>query len=86
MGLSAGKISETYLPLVLNGMIGIFHNRFSYLWNPVSECLGVLICQNNGLVWERFLNYFEQCQSIVQASFDQVGQVDTVLSNKSSGM
>ncbi|PRQ50697.1 hypothetical protein RchiOBHm_Chr2g0136151 [Rosa chinensis] len=86
MGLSAGKISEAYLPLVVNGMIGIFHNRFSHLRNPVSECLAVLISQSNGLVWENFHNYFEQCQSVFQASIDQVGQVDTVLSNKSSGI
>ncbi|XP_062008273.1 U3 small nucleolar RNA-associated protein 20 [Rosa rugosa] len=86
MGLSAGKISEAYLPLVVNGMIGIFHNRFSHLWNPVSECLAVLISRSNGLVWENFLNYFEQCQSLFQASIDQVGQGDTVLSNKSSDL
>ncbi|XP_004305310.1 PREDICTED: small subunit processome component 20 homolog [Fragaria vesca subsp. vesca] len=86
MGLSAGRISEAYLPLVLNGMIGIFHNRFSHLWNPASECLAVLISQSKGHVWETFLNYFEQCQSIFQSSIVQVGQVDTMLSNKSSDL
>lgn len=86
MGLSGGRIAEAYLPLVLNGMIGIFHNRFSYLWNPTSECLAVLISQNTGLVWERLVHYFEQCLSRFQASFDQVEEVNSKLTNKSSGM
>ncbi|XP_050365350.1 uncharacterized protein LOC126783867 isoform X2 [Argentina anserina] len=84
MGLSAGRICDAYLPLVLNGMIGIFHNRFSHLWKPVSECLAVLISQSKGLVWEAFLKYFEQCQSIFQASINQVE--DTVLTSKSSDL
>ncbi|KAI5337169.1 hypothetical protein L3X38_016438 [Prunus dulcis] len=86
MGLSTGRIAEAYLPLVLNGMIGIFHNRFSYLWNPTSECLAVLISQNTGLVWEMLVHYFEQCLSRFQASFDQVEEVNSKLTNKSSDL
>ncbi|KAM1823011.1 hypothetical protein ACFX1X_025378 [Malus domestica] len=86
MALSAGRIAEAYLPLVLNGMIGIFHNRFSYLWNPASECLAVLISQNIGLVWENFVSYFEQCQSRFQASFDQIDKVNSKTTNKSIGL
>ncbi|ONI16067.1 hypothetical protein PRUPE_3G077100 [Prunus persica] len=86
MGLSTGRIAEAYLPLILNGMIGIFHNRFSYLWNPTSECLAVLISQNTGLVWERFVHYFEQCLSRFQVSFDQVDEVNSKLTNKSSDL
>lgn len=86
MGLSSGRIAGAYLPLVLNGLIGIFHNRFSSLWSPASECLAVLISQYTGIVWERFVNYFEHCQSRFQASFDQADKVNSELANKSSGM
>ncbi|KAF2288992.1 hypothetical protein GH714_023309 [Hevea brasiliensis] len=63
MAISAGKISETYMPILLSGIIGIFYNRFSYLWNPASECLAILIRENVALVWGKFVHYFEECLS-----------------------
>lgn len=68
MDLSAGRISDFYVPFVLNGLLGILHNRFSYLWNPALECLAVLISQHFALVWDNFVYYIEQCQLISQTS------------------
>ncbi|XP_022722560.1 small subunit processome component 20 homolog isoform X3 [Durio zibethinus] len=86
MGLSAGRVPEIYVPLILNGMIGILHNRFSYLCDAASECLGVLISKYTGLVWDSFISYFEQCQSLVQASDVQLDGVNANLSNTSSDL
>lgn len=86
MGLSAGRIPETYVPLVLNGIIGIFHNRFSYLWDAASECLAVLISKQTGLVWDKFISYFDRCQSLVQAPDVQHDRDNGNLSDSSSGM
>ncbi|XP_021290199.1 small subunit processome component 20 homolog isoform X1 [Herrania umbratica] len=86
MGLSPGRISETYGSLVLNGIIGIFHNRFSYIWDAASECLSVLISKHTGLVWDRFISYFEQCQSLVQASDLLLERVNANLFNSSSDL
>ncbi|KAM6565406.1 hypothetical protein CsatA_024534 [Cannabis sativa] len=72
MALSARRISEVYIPLLVNGMIGVFHNRFSYVWNPASECLAVALSNYVGLVWEGFLGYFKQILSTFQASNDQL--------------
>ncbi|KAM7258000.1 hypothetical protein ACFE04_013741 [Oxalis oulophora] len=74
MYLSAGRISKTYVPFVLNALIGIFHNRFSYLWNPTSECLAVLIKSNFEIVWENFVQYFQQYLYRFQKSLDKVDE------------
>ena len=68
MGLSASRLLDAYAPLVLNGIIGILNNRFSYLWNPAIECLAVLMSQHFGLVGDRFVSYLEQYQSIFHTS------------------
>ncbi|OMO92169.1 Down-regulated-in-metastasis protein [Corchorus capsularis] len=86
MGLSAGRIAETYVPLVLRGILGIFHNRFSYLWEAASECLAVLISKHAGLVWDKFITYFEECQSVVHSSDIQLYQLNANLSNTSSDL
>ncbi|TYJ14812.1 hypothetical protein E1A91_A10G142700v1 [Gossypium mustelinum] len=86
MGLSAGRIPETYVPLVLNGIIGIFHNRFSYLWDAASECLAVLISKHTGLVWDKFISYFDHCQSLVQAPDVQHDRDNGNLSDSSSDL
>ncbi|OMO49638.1 Down-regulated-in-metastasis protein [Corchorus capsularis] len=86
MGLSAGRIAETYVPLVLRGILGIFHNCFSYLREAASECLAVLISKHAGLVWDKFITYFEECQSVVHSSDIQLDQVNANLSNTSSDL
>ncbi|KAA3480361.1 small subunit processome component 20-like protein isoform X2 [Gossypium australe] len=86
MGLSAGRIPKTYVPLVLNGTIGIFHNRFSYLWDAASECLAVLISKHTGLVWDKIISYFDRCQSLVQAPDVQHDRDNGNLSDSSSDL
>ncbi|MBA0664450.1 hypothetical protein Goklo_004447, partial [Gossypium klotzschianum] len=83
-GLSAGRIPKTYVPLVLNGIIGIFHNRFSYLWDAASECLAVLISKHTGLVWDKFISYFDRFQSLIQAPDVQHYRDNGNLSDSSS--
>ncbi|CAA2935324.1 small subunit processome component 20 homolog [Olea europaea subsp. europaea] len=79
MGLSAGRVAEQYLPIVLHGIIGIFHNRFSYLWNPAMECLGVLLSQYLEILWDIYVRHLDNCQSIFLSSHKQSGRgrVDT---------
>lgn len=86
MALSAGRVSKAYLPILMNGMISVFHNRFSYVWSPASECLAVLLSQHVGLVWEKFINYFEQCLSMFQALGDPYEKASAKLASQSSGM
>ncbi|KAK0607559.1 hypothetical protein LWI29_016732 [Acer saccharum] len=86
MSLTTGRIAEAYIHLVLNGIIGILHNRFSYLWSPASECLAVLISKHAELVWNKFVCYFEHCQSMFQTSHDQLDRKSAKLSNKSGDL
>ncbi|KAE9453174.1 hypothetical protein C3L33_14914, partial [Rhododendron williamsianum] len=71
MGLSGERIAEAYVPSVLYGIIGIFHNRFSYLWDSASECIAVLISKYFDMTWDRFVQYLEQCESNFLAFNDQ---------------
>ncbi|KAL0433003.1 UNVERIFIED_CONTAM: hypothetical protein Slati_2634600 [Sesamum latifolium] len=73
MGLSAHRIAEQYIPVLLNGIIGIFHNRFSYLWNPALECLTVLNCQYSRMVWDRYVKYLGHGQLVFLTSHEQRG-------------
>ncbi|KAL1222676.1 hypothetical protein V5N11_004427 [Cardamine amara subsp. amara] len=65
--LSAGRIHEAYVPLVYKGMIGLFHNQFPKIWEPVSECLAVLMKKHTGAVWNDFVHYLGQCQLKLEA-------------------
>ncbi|KAL5994512.1 hypothetical protein ACLOJK_024565 [Asimina triloba] len=71
MGLSGDRISKTYAPIVLNGIFGIFHIRFSQLWEPAIECLVILVSKCVGVVWNRFIQYLENFQLKYLASQDQ---------------
>ncbi|KAF5740542.1 small subunit processome component 20 isoform X1 [Tripterygium wilfordii] len=86
MALSTGRVSKTYIPLVLNGLIGIFHNRFNYLWNPASECLAVLIGKHSDLVWDNFVGYVEYCQSTFQTLGNQQARGNDKISDESSDL
>ncbi|KAJ7955379.1 Small subunit processome component 20-like protein [Quillaja saponaria] len=68
MCISTGRISEVYVPLVLNAIVGILHNRFSYLWDPALECLSVLVSRYATHVWDKFVCCLKQCQSVFQMS------------------
>lgn len=81
MGLSSGKISVAYIPLLFNGIIGILNKRFGHLWEPAIECLGVLLSKYVGIVWDRFIKYFENIQSTILISHGQGG----ILGSESQG-
>ncbi|KAK6117591.1 hypothetical protein DH2020_048670 [Rehmannia glutinosa] len=85
MSLSAQRVASEYMPVVLNGIIGVFHNRFSYLWNPALECLTILIGQYFRLVWSKYIKYLDHCQSVFLASTHQYGGGGND-SNKDSGL
>ncbi|KAI4344958.1 hypothetical protein L6164_012131 [Bauhinia variegata] len=82
MVLSAGRIPEAYVPLILNGVFGILNNRFSHLWDPALECLAVLISKHFTLVWDNFICYMDQLQSISQASCNLHDGVNDLFSHE----
>ncbi|KAK9072479.1 hypothetical protein SSX86_008913 [Deinandra increscens subsp. villosa] len=63
MELLAKRICDAYIPLVFNSVIGIFHNRFNYLWNPAMECLVVMVNDYHSLVWEICMRFMGKCVS-----------------------
>lgn len=85
LSLSARSVPEQYLPAVLSGIVGIFYNRFSYVWNPVSECLAVLIGQYFRMLWDKYVMHLDHCQSVFLASRDLCGQGDDDC-NKDDGL
>ncbi|RHN69146.1 hypothetical protein MtrunA17_Chr3g0121561 [Medicago truncatula] len=68
MDLSAGRIANVYAPLVLSGLFGILNNQFSYLWDPVLECISVLVSLYFSLVWNTLIDYLERCQATRESS------------------
>ncbi|GMH20278.1 hypothetical protein Nepgr_022119 [Nepenthes gracilis] len=62
IGLSAARIYEPYIPLVLNGIIGILHNQFRDLSTASLECLAVMMDKFSQLVWDHFIVYLNHCQ------------------------
>lgn len=86
MAISAATISEKYIPSVLYGLIGILHNRFRPLWNPVLECLSTLINQQFGMVWDKFVFCLERCQSDFVASHAQSNETEISSTSTSSDL
>lgn len=86
MDLSAGRIPNAYVPLVLNGLFGILNNRFSQIWNPVLECIAVLINLHFSLVWDNLIDYLERCQAIMETSSNLHGSADDVSLDQPTGM
>lgn len=83
--LSASRIAVDYIPALLYGIFGIFHKRFSYLWNPAMDCLAFLINQHFEIVWDKYIQYLDRCESRFLVSPDQTCRSDTELSNTASG-
>ncbi|ESQ34339.1 hypothetical protein EUTSA_v10009353mg [Eutrema salsugineum] len=83
--LSAGRIHDAYVPLVFNGMLGLFHNRFSEIWEPVSECLAVLMRKHTGAVWNDFVHYLGQCQLKLEAHDNHRENENYSISQKHTG-
>ncbi|CAN4120834.1 unnamed protein product [Withania somnifera] len=74
MSLSSGRVPKEYMPVVLSGIIGIFHNHFSYLWNPAMDCIAVLLSQYFGLLWDRYIEYLDHYLSVFLGSHDEAAQ------------
>ncbi|KAL3626591.1 hypothetical protein CASFOL_030140 [Castilleja foliolosa] len=83
--LTARRVADQYMPVVLNGIIGILHNRFDYLSTPALECLTVLVGQYFRFVWSGYIKYLDHCQSVFIASNHQLGEGDRD-SNKDTGL
>lgn len=79
----AHEVDDQYMLVILNGIIGLLHNQLKYLWEPALQCLTVLISQYSQIVWDRFVNYLEQCQSDFLTSHDRHGGGND--SNKDAG-
>ncbi|KAL8136927.1 hypothetical protein V2J09_002928 [Rumex salicifolius] len=58
--LSGGKIPKDYIPVVMKGVVGIFHNQFRDLSISALECLAVLLDKYYQSVWDSFLLIFEK--------------------------
>ncbi|KAK7331456.1 hypothetical protein VNO77_25681 [Canavalia gladiata] len=86
MDLSARRIPNFYVPLVLNGLFGILNNRFSHLWNPVLECIAVLVSLHTSLVWDSLVEYLERCQTILQISCNSHGSTNGPLLDQPAGL
>jgi U3 small nucleolar RNA-associated protein 20 len=63
MSLSSNMVHDDYIPLLLHGIVGILYNRFSDLWPPALDCLGVLISKHKELVWSQFIQFMAIHQS-----------------------
>lgn len=62
MVFASGKLHDDYVPAILNGVIGILHNRFSPLWDPALDCLVTLIRRYNKTIWTQFVQHLEYYQ------------------------
>lgn len=76
MNLSAGKIHEEHLQLVLHGVLGVLHNRFSQVWDPAMECLSFLIRNYRDDVWDKYVEYLAVVQNKALSHIDQLGKQD----------
>ncbi|KAI3976110.1 hypothetical protein MKX01_006626, partial [Papaver californicum] len=86
MAISAGRVPEAYVILLLNGIIVVFHKRFGLLWDPAVQCLTVLMEKHVLLVWERFVRYLEQCQTKFINSDNHLESVNVESSSTSSDL
>ncbi|KAE9587003.1 hypothetical protein Lalb_Chr23g0269101 [Lupinus albus] len=88
MDLTSGRIPPVYayVTLVLNGLFGILNNRFSLLWDPVLECIAVLIRLHFSLAWKKFIDYLERCQSILQTSCELHDSINGPLLHQPTGL
>ncbi|GAB2295684.1 hypothetical protein Dimus_029838 [Dionaea muscipula] len=74
--ISAERIHEAYISLVLNGIIGILYNEFKDLSTSAIECLSVLLDKmsdkdKNDKLWDRFVVILDKCVRIFLKSHDQ---------------
>ncbi|XP_031478045.1 uncharacterized protein LOC116249069 [Nymphaea colorata] len=55
--LSAGRVPEAYLPVLVHGLIGVLHIRFSDLQKSSLDCLAVLLERHTPTVWDGYVQY-----------------------------
>ncbi|XP_042384346.1 U3 small nucleolar RNA-associated protein 20-like isoform X1 [Zingiber officinale] len=84
ISLSSGRIGDSYIPLLFNGIIGILHNRFSQIWEAALECLATLISQYKELVWIYFVHYLDLSQSKIISENPQLEAVTQELNDDNS--
>ncbi|KAJ4812893.1 Small subunit processome component 20-like protein [Rhynchospora pubera] len=77
MNLSTRQIDEEHLQLVLHGVIGVLHNRFSQVWDPAMECLSLLIRSYRHIVWEKYVEYLAVLQNKALSPEDQLGNLES---------
>jgi hypothetical protein len=73
MNVSARRLPEEHLQLVLHGVLGVLHNRFSQVWDPAMECLSFLIRNYRDAVWDKYVEYLAVLQNTVLSHVDQLG-------------
>ncbi|KAH0878443.1 hypothetical protein HID58_065837 [Brassica napus] len=58
--LPDGRIHDAYLPLVFNGMIGLFHtnNGSTEIWESASKCLADLMMKHTSALWNGLMESF----------------------------
>lgn len=61
--LAAPGTPEVYVLPALYGSIGLLYNQFMDLSNSTVECLSAMIITYPGLLWDRFIEIFERCQT-----------------------
>ncbi|XP_021745735.1 small subunit processome component 20 homolog [Chenopodium quinoa] len=62
--LSAPGVTEAHVLPAFYGTIGLLYNQYMDLSNAALECLSAMISTYPGLLWNKFICFFEQCQTI----------------------
>ncbi|KAJ0257757.1 hypothetical protein HA466_0085710 [Hirschfeldia incana] len=86
--LCAGRIHDAYVPLVFNGMIGLFNRNkeSTEVWELACKCLAVLMMKHTGAVWNDFVHYFGQCQLKLEALQSHDENENYTISQKHCGL
>ncbi|CAH8334303.1 unnamed protein product [Eruca vesicaria subsp. sativa] len=86
--LPDGRIHDAYVPLVFNGMIGLFHtnNESTEIWEPASKCLAVLLKKHTNAVWNNFVHYLDQYQLKLGAHYNHSENENYSTSQKHTGL
>lgn len=85
--LADARIHDAYVPLVFNGMIGLFHtnNESTEIWEPASKCLADLMMKHTSALWNGFVHYLGQCQLKIEALHIHSGNGNYSVSQKHTG-
>ncbi|RID46506.1 hypothetical protein BRARA_I03160 [Brassica rapa] len=86
--LADDRIHDAYVPLVFNGMIGLFHtnNESTEIWEPASKCLADLMMKHTSALWNGFVHYLGHCQLKIEALHIHRGNGNYSVSQKHTGL